>query len=99
MSVKVEVSVETTADAKFIFANFEEVTLNNKGKGVVEVEFGERNILQWGIIGKPETSYTITLKPQGGKLDIGGEHPIKLAMAKGFSRAGGIRNFRVLQGA
>jgi hypothetical protein len=95
MKVGLGVSVDTNADAKIIFINFEEVPLV-AGKGRTEVEFSEDCVLQWGIVGTPETKYKITLKQEQGKLDIQSQHPIELQIPKGKTRTAGTRNFRVI---
>ena len=93
-----EVAVDTEADARFIFVNFQEVQLDGGGKGKTQVEFGKGDILQWGVVGKPGTAYKITLKPSSGQLEIGGEHPIDLKIPEGFLRAAGDRRFSVVEG-
>jgi hypothetical protein len=96
VKVKLGVSVDTTAEAKMILINFENVPLSSTGKGTADVEFGEDCVLQWGIVGNPGTKYKITLKPQQGKLDIQSQHPIELQIPQGKTRTAGTRNFRVI---
>jgi hypothetical protein len=97
MKTDLDVAVDTKADASFIFVNFKEVPLV-AGKGRTQVEVGQGDVLQWGIVGTPGTEYKITLKPSTGKLQIGGEHPIDLKIPQGFTRAAGIRRFSVVAG-
>jgi hypothetical protein len=98
LKVQVQVTVETKADARQAFINFQEVPLDANGKGSAPVEMGEGNVLQWGIVGTPGTSYKITLAPAQGKLQIDGKHPIELEIADGHTRAGGTRRFSVVAG-
>ena len=95
MKVKLGVSVDTNADAKMVLVNFKDVRLV-AGKGVTEVELNEDCVLQWGIVGAPETKYKITLKPEQGTLKIQSQHPIDLQIPKGKTRAAGTRGFRVI---
>ena|ERR1700694_1569360 len=98
MKTDLGVTVDTKADASFIFVNFEVVQLDNKGNGTTQVELGKGDVLQWGIVGTPGTAYKITLKPSTGKLVIGGQHPIDLKIPQGHVRASGDRRFSVVEG-
>ncbi len=96
LDIDVDIEVDTKAQAKIVFVNFKAVPLSSTGKGTARVKANADNVLQWGIVGDPETAYTITLKPRQGQLKIGGQHPIKLQIPKDFQQAAGNRRFRVV---
>ena len=72
----------------------DEVVLSNN-KGTFKVKYSQREALEWRVVGKPSSEFTITLTPRAGTLVMKGKHPITRKIAHvGFVGAG-FRYFSV----